>query len=272
MKNYITICLALLCMECYSQITLDFQSPEFYLYPIKLSNTETKYYNWDQWRLNNSRSFSLYNSDGSLYKTIQMPQKPDTNAFSFDIQYISRTLFDNDSSNIEYLIDYQWDSIYSSSYILHEVKVIREDGTILLDEMHGQSYASGTVVYPTEEGTKLMLSFYFYANGTPCPYQTRVFNLPGILPSISEDKLMPLTSTPLVYPNPNNGSFYIKFQSKEAGINTVSLYSITGKLIQTFNSSDKLTHMTNLTLPSGLYLLNTTSNKYNTSTKMIIEK
>jgi hypothetical protein len=237
-----------------------------YLSPIKLTNTETKYYLYEQMNLNNHQTFSLYNLDGSLYKTIQMPPKPDTSAFSFNVQYISRTLFDNDPSNIEYEIEYQWDSL--PGYTKHEVKVIREDGTVLLDEINGRNYG----VYSSEEGTKFLISEYYYANGTPCQYLTKVFNLPGEIPTNIEDKGTTSTSPLLLYPNPNNGSFFIRFHSNDENNHQIELYSATGKLIDIYKSFSNPTQIINSNLSEGVYLINTQSKGINSTTRMIIKK
>jgi len=271
MKKLIFCLLILTIKESYSQITLDFQSSLDNLYPVKLTDTETKYCLLDQVTLNYNRTFTLYNLDGTFYKTIQMPPKPDTTAsVGYFPMYISRTLFDTDPSNIEYIVEYEWDSLNNSSYYQHKSQVIREDGTILLDEMNGRSFFFGQV-YSTEEGAKLMIGGYYYANGTPCEYTTKVFNLPGELLTNSEDKSQ-LAPSLMLYPNPNNGSFYIKFNSNIATDHHIELYSPNGKLIDTYQSSGNPTHITNLGLSDGMYLINTRSKRMNSTTKMLIKK
>jgi outer membrane protein assembly factor BamB len=208
----------------------------------------------------------LYNLDGTFYKTILMPPRPDSTSFFYSIDYISESLFDNDPSTIEYIVAYTYDSIPGNGYYKYNrVKVIREDGTILLDEMN----ADGYYVYSTEEGTKLML-YYEYANFLQ--YQTKVFNLPGKIPFGTDDKITDMPNYPVLYPNPNNGSFFIRFHSNGENDHQIELYSTTGKLIDTYKSFSNPTHINNLNLSEGEYLINTRSKGNNSTTKMIIKK
>jgi hypothetical protein len=264
MKKTILIILLLICTEAYSQISLDFQSSLINMWPTKLSNTKTVYLDYNQWNMNHQNQFSLYNLDGTFYKTILMPPRPDTSSFFYFISNISESLFDNDPSTIEYIVAYTYDSI-PGNYLYNRVKVIREDGTILLDEMNASQYS----VYSTEEGTKLMLN-YIYANGWS--YQTKVFNLPGQIPTETIDKNNDFTNTPVLYPNPNAGSFFINFHSNAANNHLIELYSTTGVLINTYKSSSNLTHINNFGLSDGVYLINTRTKGQNSTTKMIIKK
>lgn len=253
-----------------SQITLDFQSSLINLYPIKLTNNETKYYFYDQTSLYQNNAFSLYNLDGSLYKIVQMPPKPASLVGIYGPYYISRTLFDNDPSNIEYVIQYNCDSV--SNYEMRESKVIREDGTILLDEIYGSISLSPGGVYSTEEGTKLMFSPYLYANGTPLPNLTKVFNLPGEIPTSFNDINHNFESSSLIYPNPNNGSFIINFNTVNRDKSIIDVYSMSGKLIHTFTSSTNSIKVNDLDLPNGMYFLNIKNSQTISKTKFIIQK
>jgi hypothetical protein len=264
MKKLVIICLVLLSFAGYSQITLDFQSALQPFWVTNLTDTETKYYYYDQTTLEQNRQFDLYNLDGTLFKTIDMPPKPDPSAITLPARYITRTLFDSDPSTIEYLIGY---AIDSAGYQISEVRVIREDGTILLDEPYGSS----CLIYPTEEGTKLMTQNY-YANGTPLPYFTKVFNLPGQLPTSAPNMNGIPDPSLSLYPNPNNGSFSVRLKSVEGEASTIDLYSPSGKFISTYKSSENPARFTAPGLPSGLYFLNVRSGSKSSSTKMIIQK
>lgn len=267
MKRFFLFLMLLSSIWAHSQITLDFQSTLPNLWPVKITDTETKYYELDQTTLNTNNQFSIYNLDGTLYKTIDMPPKPDPNAFSFYVEHLSRTLFDNDPSTIEYLIQYEWDSI-PSLRTTYEVKVIREDGTILLDEPYGLS----NYIYSTEEGTKLMINNYHYSNGAPLPYSTKVFNLPGQIPTSAENKNSISGSSPVLFPNPNNGSFYINFSSEHKEDITIELYTSSGKLLNTYISGAGPTHINNQNLPDGMYFLKATNNNHSQRVKFIIQK
>jgi hypothetical protein len=254
-----------------SQITLDFQSPLMNLNPTKLSNNETKYYLYDPSSLYQNNAFSLYNMDGSLFKVVQLPAAPGSLVGIFGPYYISRSLFDNDPSNIEYIIEYNCDSI-DFGYQMRETKVIREDGTVLLDEKYGSISSSPAWVFATEEGTKLMLSPYKYANGAPLTNLTKVFSLPGELPTSVKDINHDFESSSLIYPNPNNGSFIINIENGKNDNSQIEVYSMTGKLIRTFTSSCNSTKVSDLDLPSGMYFLNIKTSQTSSKTKFIIQK
>jgi len=251
--------------EGYSQIKVDFQTSLVNLTPIKLSNTETKYL--DQpgyWTTQNH--FTLYNLDGSPYKTIQMPPKPDPSALIEIVDFITNSLFDNDSSNIEYLVHYDpCDSLLSGAP--WRVKIIREDGTVLLDEAYA-SY-SGLQIYNTEQGVKLMLPYY---TDNSILYKKIVFSLPGKLPSGVEKNYLNETIKPSLYPNPNSGTFFINVNSKLGESATIDLYSITGKLLRSYKSDSKIIQINESGLSNGVYIINTQTNQGFQRTKMIIQK
>jgi hypothetical protein len=209
--------------------------------------------------------FILYNIDGSIYKTINMPQKPDPSASIYELRYVTTSLFDNDPSNIEYLIEYKWDSAFNSKY--HQVKVLREDGTVLLDEMNATCYwIFPSIIYGTEEGTKLILHYQF-AEGLF--YQIIVFNLPGDPPV--EVNNSQNTNELVVYPNPNNGSFSIKLNSNENKESIIDVYTSEGKLIDTFKSVNNVNRINSI-LPEGLYFININADGTFYRSKMIINK
>lgn len=272
MKKLFILVMILLSFGSYSQITLDFQSPLIMLYPTKLSNNETKYYYDDPQGLYQNNAFSLYNLDGSLYKTIQLPSPPNYLVGEYGPFLISRTLFDNDPSNIEYIIQYNYDSAGVPNHGMRESKVIREDGTVLLDEKYGSISMSTGWAFATEEGTKLMLSYYFYANGAPMQNLTKVFNLPGEIPTSNANIEYSLESSPLIYPNPNNGSFNINFNTVNSEKAIIEVYSISGKLINTFMSYGNSIKVNELDLENGMYFLNIKKAKTSQRSKFIIQK
>jgi Secretion system C-terminal sorting domain len=264
MKKLIFSILLLLSIESHSQITLDFQDSIISLTPIKLTNLETKYqdsYGGYSYSVN---QFSLYNLDGTLFKTIQIPPKPYTTQYDYFIEFVSRTLFDIDPTNIEYMVGYHW---YDSIGSHREVKIIRDDGTILFDEL-GATWGGGAI-YSTEEGTKMIL-IYFDINDNYS--QTKVFNLPGNLPNSIDDKKITQNNTPILYPNPNNGDFFLNLQSEGNNFNTIYLYSSSGKLISTYKSIGNPIHISTFSLSEGLYFVNSQTKFLNTTTKMIINK
>jgi hypothetical protein len=275
MKKLFFFLLFITSIAGYSQISLDFQKSIPYLYQFKLNNSETKYIDFDLYKIDSTNQFSLFNLDGSLYKTIQLPPKPDSSRVEL-IDWVTESLFDNDSSTIEYLVFYSKDSAYGANY---RAKVAREDGTILLDEPNatynylylGQWGFWSTRIFNTEDGTKLIL-YYSYARQNGYPSQVKVFNLPGKIPNGIPDIQRVINNNLSIYPNPNNGSFYINLHSDEGNSHIIDLYSINGKLIETYKSTGTLTHINNFGLSEGVYLINTRSKSKNSTTKMVIKK
>ncbi|GEM_PF-5698177 len=267
MKKLAALIFMLVSISGHSEITLDFQKP-LNLYPVRLNNTEVKYVDKAEVEYSSQTQFTLYNLDGTQYKIIQLPLKPSANAFINRIAWISTTLFDNDPSNIEFMLSYQWDSLSVGTN--YKVVIGREDGTILLDEMNAMPNYWDPLVYGTAQGTKLLL-YYEFAS-IPFPYQTKVFSLPGEIPTsiaLSDNHVHDFIS---LYPNPNNGSFLIKVNASSEKTVSFDLYSGNGKLIDTFRSADKLISVTKPALPDGLYLLKSRSEHINSTDKVIIKK
>jgi hypothetical protein len=264
MKKIGLFLLILCCNPGYSQITLDFQSTLLNLGPIRLSSSETVYLDYPDWYYVNR--FTLYHLDGTLYKTIYLPPKPDSSSYLESLWYISRTLFDNDPSNIEFLAGYT-NGDTTGGNPERRVEIIREDGTILLDEPFARGWSAG--IYSTEQGTKMMLSYW---DNTYTEYLIKVFNLPGALPLSDNDALPNETNGISVIPNPNNGQFTLKMVSKPGEPGMIELYSSNGKLITTFKSAENPANINIPGLPDGLYFINARSATRNAPAKMVIQK
>ncbi|HXF90534.1 MAG TPA: T9SS type A sorting domain-containing protein [Candidatus Nitrosotenuis sp.] len=145
-----------------AQITLDFENDtiafgpgEFYC--IDISDDESKYIHFNKVK----NSFSLYNLDMSQFLPDVSLPVGDSLLDGYVVMYVTRTLFDCDSSNIEYA--------YSKPVSSDRVpfRILRTDGTILLevDSARGPYHFGGssggsTIISPirkTSEGTKLFL-------------------------------------------------------------------------------------------------------------------
>jgi len=265
MKKIYLFFMILLCYQGYSQITLDFQTTLVHLTPIKLNTSQTVYLDQPYaWYLENQ--FSLYHLDGSFYKTIHLPPKPDTTASLEVLWWVTTSLFDNDPTNIEFLVGYNWGDTTGGNPT-RRVEILRENGTILLDEPY--AWGISAQVYNTEQGTKLMLEYY---DNTTTEYQKKVFNLPGELPSSAENTITNENNGISIIPNPNNGSFSLNIDSKSGKLGSIELYTISGKLINTFHSNGNMTQISNMCLPNGMYLLNAQTTKGCQRTKLIIQK
>lgn len=190
---------------CVAQITLDTTIMPWNcwgcdVYPIQISSTETKYLIADT----ATNTFSLYNMDFTPFMlniTVPEPYGPAI----FQVLYVSRTLFDCDSTNIEYI----YESCYGGG--LHPFYIMRTDGTQLMkvDSAIGL-YALGGVlglseilrpIMNTSAGTKLFLHVPG-GNGE----LTNIYSLCGTLPQDVFDFSNANPSLVKIFPNPTSGS------------------------------------------------------------------
>lgn len=259
--------LVLICVNIngYSQITLDCQVPG-YLFFFKLDDTESKLLKIEYLNPESTKQFELYNLDGSLFKTIQIPQFPDSRIQIID--WVSSTLFDNDPSTIEYLAYYTMNNSSSA-------KVIREDGTILLDELYAYLVIGGwdswsNAIQSAEGGTKLVLH-YTDLSGQGFS-ETKVFSIPGHIPNGLHDEMQKMNRNLSIYPNPNNGSFFVKLYNNEGEKQVIDLYSANGTLINSYISSGNIAEINNTGIPEGIYFINSRVKGIKATAKMIIQK
>jgi hypothetical protein len=193
-----------------AQITLDtivhpWNLIGYDFYPVQISNTETKYYFQDT--LNNT--FNLYNMDFTPFMTnIAVPEPFDPFVYNYEVIYLSRSLFDCDTSTIEYAytaIGSGSSGAYKSFYIM------RTDGTQLfrLDSAVAP-YCFGCLngsqetrpIINTSAGAKL---FLYYPSNTN---NLNIYSLCGVLPEADNifDFAQLNQSLVKIFPNPASNS------------------------------------------------------------------
>jgi hypothetical protein len=243
------------------------------LMPFRVTNFNLKYLQgYDQLYYQNS--FTLLNSDGSFYKTVILPPKPDSSALAGGPTFITASLFDNDSTTLEYVLFYSWDS---SSYIKKSIEIVREDGTVLLNEINAHypnayayDFGSSQLIFSTPEGPKMKLE-YSYAISTS-DYKTTIFSLPGKLPTHIKSPNDDYNFEMNIYPNPNSGVFYIT-TNKVSGTRNIEIYSIEGRKVFSLQSSDNPSKIISKDIPDGTYVLRMLdSNEALRVKKVIIKK
>ncbi len=190
-----------------AQITLDTIvtpiSIGFDFYTVQISSTETKYYFADT----ATNTFSLYNMDFTPFMTnIAVPEPFAITTTNFQALYITRSLFDCDSSNIEY--------VYEAAIHSNEpFRIMRTDGTQLfqLDSANGP-FCSGDClgfsdfirpIRNTSAGTKLFLQ-------KPSSGQIFIYSLCGTLLTDDFDLTNLKESYVKIFPNPTLGSLPFK--------------------------------------------------------------
>ncbi|MFI5205147.1 MAG: hypothetical protein ACHQF2_11680, partial [Flavobacteriales bacterium] len=129
MKNTFILLTLLLGQQLNAQINLEGVHPTpngtYQLMFTQLDSGDYKYVLF----LPENEQFILYNLNHSVYMTVNVPipfNGPDT---LYWVAYITRSLFDCDSSNIEYLVSYVGDGFYHT--YPKKTYLYRTDGTLL---------------------------------------------------------------------------------------------------------------------------------------------
>jgi len=206
MKKFLFLVLVTTCINVKAQITLDTIAASQYgigygFYTVQLSPTETKYLFSDTV----TNSFSLFNMDFTPFMTnITLPEPIVTNNGSFyTVLYVSRSLFDCDSTNIEYAYSAPTNG-FKTFYVM------RTDGTELfhLDSANGPYCAGGCLSYSdvirpvrnTSDGAKLFLQRPYNFFG----FKFWIYSLCGTLLEEVFDFTQSHQSYVTVYPNPSS--------------------------------------------------------------------
>ncbi len=271
MKKSLLISLLLVATISKGQITLEhFYNNAPLASFVRLSLTDNK------WAVIDANTITLYNLNHSLYKTIPIVGAP---VSPTDVMYISKGLFDTDSTTIEYMVD---------PVGLFGTKIYREDGTLLFSEPNYSTESSGSLysvplrpidwnaIVITVNGPKMILS---HIDSTGNMNGFKVFSLPGVyFPNgISKHNstadLMELSSP---FPNPSGNSAQIRYTIPAGETNVeIVLYRLNGteaKRFQVDNKFDTL-ELNNSDLPSGTYFYQLVSkNQQSESKKMVVIK
>jgi hypothetical protein len=224
------------------------------VFVANLGNSDYKYVMIDYY----NNEFSLYNLDHSIYMSnIQLPLPSDSFAL-YQIGYITSTLFDCDSTNIEYAL------MTASPNNSEKFMIYRTDGTLLFSRdsvsvQYGYGYNVGSVeihgIENTSAGAKL---FLFNQNR-----EIFVYGLCGVLPD--EIKEISQSSNYVqLYPNPHSDEINFEItppnhnESFELTVFDLAFQPITKLTISEFNTKIKLN---NESLSSGTYFYSL-QNKY----------
>lgn len=257
-----------------SQITLEHSYPtnggsQSTFAFIRIDSNEFRYVYVDY----QNSSFTLYHLNHSVDQTITIPVPYQWGVSQYSITNISRTLFDCDSNNVEYLLSYICNPqpCTTGGY----VDVIREDGTTIFHADSAQatsviggvsSYISAPV-YQTPVGAKMRLWY----QGS---YDIKIFSLCGTLfppLSIDENEENSLGSS---YPNPTLSLITIPYKlptGNEFGV--ISLYDLSGKKIREYKVDNKFDNLrVDLSeLSSGTFYYQLTTSAGTSKMKKIIK-
>lgn len=199
-------------------------------------------------------AINLYNLDHSLYKQIRIPAQPNANSYS--IQYITERLFDNDSSNLEYLLVGSTGT--SGLFDVHYVNVYSETGTLLFSKdsvklQYTSGFGTNLSTLPirnTNEGAKMFL----VEDGYPLSTPVRVYGLPGSLECsscITQDGVNGLTNTNndqgflIAAPNPARNFTRIKYQLSSAEQKaSIVIYTLQGQELKRYPVDQSSSYLT----------------------------
>jgi hypothetical protein len=121
---------------------------------------------------------TLYNSDFSVYKTINLPVIPDAHFYNRWIHYLTENLFDTDTTDLEYLLYYQ------DTNLLPHVRIYDESGSLLFQRDSASSYPNfgnmRTGVHPYSSEIDYIDSTFYLRLFTPTG--TEIYQLPGVIP------------------------------------------------------------------------------------------
>lgn len=215
-------------------------------------------------------TFTLYNTDNSIYRTINFP---DVELGGTQIiSYITRTLFDCDSTNIEYMI-YDYTIGDNPGEGIYSVTIAREDETILLHldgfsfvEESSESTAGYTRnIQDTPDGAILTLTNGLYNHIDPRRYYRLCGHLPrprlgsGTITGIGEQPDGYEYQGVTLYPNPASSEIRIDYELPENFTSAeLRVFDMNGQLIKTLQVGAHFDHI-NLNVSSfqsGTYLIN----------------
>jgi hypothetical protein len=222
-KTSIIAMLLLFSNAVFSQIILDGEVEPIAIgydfYTVQISNNETKYLITDT----ATNTFDLLNMDFSPFLTdIEVPEPfAITSSAAMQALYVSRTLFDCDSTNIEY-------AYYSTTNNTKPFRIVRTDGTVLLqvDSAFGPYCWGGCLgmsdfivpIRSTSDGVKLFL--HRLESGQQ---KISIYSLCGELPNEVFDFSNVGQTIIKVYPNPTQGLLTIETNPQD-NLNEYSLY------------------------------------------------
>jgi hypothetical protein len=231
-----------------------------------------KYAGDKYWMMKGDSIIELYHLNHTLYKSIIIPNSHvhGGNTYSAGVYYLSETLFDSDSSTIEYMF---WMEEQTTSAFVH-LHIYDELGNTLffLDSCMTFPLANAEgfgfinkVVFNTDSGTKMMLR---KSNGGPPTGPYLIYNLPGTLytpcdcydsngqPLVVEGNSSAKSCMLKNYPNPSGDKTIIEYRLPKnihkASLKVISSY---GTEIKTYTITDAYStiELDNSDLPQGNY-------------------
>lgn len=274
MKKYILFLLIIFTQSLKGQVTLEniypntIGSAKFLMYTQLDSST----YNYVLFDPQNSQ-FTIYNLNHSVYLNVTIPITYAPFSSQYQIAFVTKSLFDCDTSNIEYALSFLGDgspNTYPKRFYVYRTngtQLVNIDSCCFMNFSDGWKYGPeyNKPVVNTPVGTKLILRCI---DGS-----TRVYAVCGSLADqIEEIEDENILGNP--FPNPTHDLITIPYTLPDNEKNgTVKIYDIAGKEIKSFtvDNNFKSITLTTAELPSGTYYYQLVTSKGLADTKKIIK-
>ena len=220
-----------------------------------LGDSLVKYYLIDYY----NSSFTLYNLDHSIYKHISIPDNYANGKYR--VQYITSSLFDCDSTNVEYMVSF--------GHPINRLKIYRENNSLIFlrDSTSSVESINKRTIRNTPDGAKMILDFL---DG-----KVEVYDLCGnvmvSIKSIEAQNHEGNLSNP--YPNPAIKHVKVEYKlPRNQNQGQIILYSQNGVELQRYNVDNTFNHLIISVndLPQGAYYYSLVTNNGSIGTKKII--
>lgn len=191
----------------------------------------------------NSNTVNIYNSDYSLYKTVNTTFPSN---LVRTIMFPSRHLFNSDEK-FEFLI-------YASNYSANSGTCIicNEDGDIVKN-ITSTDYSFSTFGIVNDNGSyKLLVGKNVHLDYS-YSYSYDLYSLPGIYEFTEEQNYV---SNLNCYPNPAKNIVTLQYNIDKGMTSVINIYDINGRLIETKNVGSDFNeiHLDVTNYPSGIYI------------------
>lgn len=264
MKKQFTLVLLFCSLQSFAQLTLVKETDKGFGYPCLLSdgrwlmyNQVRKGSNWDESKL---QSITLYNTDYSIYKVINISQKfpYDTLGYKNSIEILEieqSNGIDNDypftdkffnlDSKVELVISYS--SYLNNKTVRESILIINEDGDLIkqFDNAKGgieiDYWKYFVVEFDDNTNGSEVQKIYSVPGNLPCPF-TCSQKAAGIAPITQPNQFKEIQVTG--FPNPSSEKVTLAYSLPEGTqFGTLRLYTQTGELVKEFKVSNQVDHL-----------------------------
>jgi len=263
-KSLIIVTLLTASLAGKAQITLDKTTAEW-MYSVKLSTSGYKYAGTDF----TSSTFKVYNQDYTLWKSV--PVALPTNYYLYYCEQPSENLFSVDGKLAFLAMLYSYNA--AGQFYTYEIRIINEDGNILLAIPNGTYYAINQV---NESGAAKLFAYIYDYSSTIYYQETQVYQLPGQL-NTNIGIVEPIENTRnRSFPNPATTEITIPYDLPAGTQNArLVLTDMNGTTIRdvALNETRGSLHVNTTSFPSGTYMYRIYSdNRLIQNEKLIISK